>query len=198
MFGNKVLACVSFSALLLFSLGCSMLQKMAKVDMFEGDNAVKAAQAIKDKVGGEVQVIRAEIRRDKMSVTIRSPKNPKDMDTYTYENGRVSDPEPVQVIQMGNLAMTGEKYQTTNIDEIGFNALSATIARAIELSKLEDAKVNTVSMAYEHPMHTNPGERTKPLGSVALVFTWRLFVEGPRGRKDFWADKSGKLNETPF
>jgi hypothetical protein len=201
MFGNKALAFLSVSALFLSSLGCSMLQKMTKVDMFEGDNAVKAAQAIKDKVGAEVQVIRTEIRRDRMSVTIRSPKNPKDMDQYTYQNGRVSDPEPVQVMQMGDLAMTGDKYQTTNIDEIGFANLAATVAKAKELSKLEDAKVETVTMAYEHPTHTNPpkpGERMKPLGEVTLVFTWRLFVEAPRGRKDFWADKSGKLNEKAF
>ena len=31
-----------------------------------------------------------------------------------------------------------------------------------------------------------------------FVLTWRLFVEGPRGRKDFWADKNGKLNEKSF
>jgi hypothetical protein len=36
------------------------------------------------------------------------------------------------------------------------------------------------------------------IGKSKLVFTWRLFVEGPRGRKDFWADKNGKLNEKWF
>lgn len=198
MFGNKALAFLSVSALLLSSLGCSMLQKMAKVNMFEGDNAVKAAQAIKDKVGAEVQVIRTEIRSDQMSVTIRSPKNPKDIDKYTYKNGRVSDPEPVQVMQMGDLAMTGDKYQTTNIDEIGFAALPATIAKAVELSKLEDAKVTLITMENDHPGNTDPTQKLKPLGSVPLVFTWRLFVEAPRGRKDFWADRSGKLNEKAF
>lgn len=197
MFGNKALAFLSFSALFVSSLGCSMIQKIAKADMFEGDNAVKAAQAIKDKVGAEVKVIRTEIRRDRMSVTIRSPKNPKDMDIYTYESGSVSGPEPVQVMQMGDLVMTGDKYQTTNIDEIGFANLAATVAKAIELSKLEDAKVNTVTMEFDYPGHTNPSEK-RPLGEVPLVFTWRLFVEAPRGRKDFWADKSGKLNEKAF
>lgn len=197
MFGNNVLACVCFAALFVSSLGCSMLKNMAQSNMFEGDTAVRAAQAIKEKVGAEVKVIRTEIRRDKMSVTIRSPKNPKDIDIYTYANGRVSGPEPQQVIQMGDLAMTGDKYQTTDIDEIAFDSLPATVAKAIELSKLEDAKVNTVTMAFDYPGRTNPSEK-RPMGQVPLVFTWRLFVEAPRGRKDFWADKSGKLNEKAF
>ena len=70
--------------------------------------------------------------------------------------------------------------------------------RAKELSKLEDAKVGTISMSFDYPGHTAPKdskERTRPAGQSPLVFTWRLFVEGPRGRKDFYADKSGKINE---
>ena len=27
---------------------------------------------------------------------------------------------------------------------------------------------------------------------------WRIFVEGPRGRKDFYADKQGKLVDNPY
>ena len=28
--------------------------------------------------------------------------------------------------------------------------------------------------------------------------TWRIFVEGPRGRRDFWADRKGNVNEAGF
>jgi hypothetical protein len=199
--GSKPLASLGLSTLLFTGLGCSMLQKMARVNLYEGDNAAQAAAKIKEKVGGEVRVIRAEVRRDRMEVTVRSNKNPKDIDKYEFKNGSVNGPEPVQVMSLGSLEMTGEKYQTMDIDEIGWAALPATVARAKELSKLENAEINLISMAFEHPVHTAPKdspESKKPLGSVKLVFTWRLFVEGPRGRKDFWADKTGKLNETPF
>lgn len=198
---NKLLAIVSAFSLLFAVLGCGMLQKVATANLLEGDNAAKAAQQIKEKIGGEANVIRAEVRPDKMEVTVRSNKNPKDIDKYEYSNGTVSGPEPVQVISMGPLEMTGDKYQTVAIDDIGWAGIPATVKRAIELSNLENAEIDLVSMAFEHPTHTVPkkaGERTKPLGEVQLVFTWRLFVQGPRGRKDFWADRSGKLNETPF
>lgn len=189
------------AALVVIGVGCSRLTLPGKVNLFEGDNAAKAAAMIKEKVGAEVKVIRAEIRKDKMEITIQSPKNPKDIDKYEFKNGTVSGPEPVQVISMGDLTMTGDKYQTTNIDEIGWTAIPATIKEAIALSELENADVDLVSMAYEHPTHTTPkveGERTKPLNQVTLVFTWRLFVQAPRGRKDFWADKNGKLNPKSF
>lgn len=189
-------------SLLIAGLGCSNIPLPGKVNLFEGDNAAKAAAKIKDKVGSEqVKVIRAEIRKETMEITIQSPKNPKDMDSYKFEKGVVSGPVPVQVMTLGPLEMTGDKYQTTNIDEIGLTAIPATIKRAVELSKLENADVTLVSMAYESATHTVPkveGEKVKPFGQMPLVFTWRLFVEGPRGRKDFWADKNGKLNETPF
>ena len=199
--GNNFLAAVGLFTLMSASLGCTMLQKIAKVNLHEGDNAAKAAHAIKAKIGGDVKVIRVEVRPDKMVVTVRSNKNPKDIDKYEYANGSVRGPEPVQVMSLGSLEMNGERYQVIDIDEIAWAALPATIARAKELSKLEDAEIDLVSMEFNYPGHTAPKdsrERTRPMGDSPLVFTWRLFVQGPRGRKDFWADKNGKLNETAF
>ena len=183
-------------------LGCSRLLRPGAMDLFEGDNAAKAADMIRDKVGtGDVRVIRAEIRKDEMEITIQSPSNPKNIDKYTYEKGSVTGPEPVQVIRMGNIEMNGEKYQTVDLKEIGWAALDETIKRATSISKIENAEVELVSMAFEHPSHTAPKDdprARRPLGEVDLVFTWRLFVQGPRGREDYWADKSGKLNEKAF
>lgn len=198
---NRFPAAIGISCVLVAGLGCSMLQKMAAANLHEGDNAAQAAKKIKEKIGGEVQVIRAEVRPGKMEVTVRSNKNPKDIDKYKYANGSVSGPEPVQVMTLGSLEMTADKYQTVEIDEIGWAEIPVTVARAKELSKLENAEIDLVSMAFEHPSHTLPKdspEGKKPIGEAKLVFTWRLFVQGPRGRKDFWADKVGKLNETPF
>ncbi len=198
---NKFSAAIGLAILLLTCLSCSMLQKIAAVNLLESDNASQAAKKIKEKIGGNVRVIRAEVRPNKMEITVRSNTNPKDIDKYEYASGTVKGPEPVQVLSLGPLEMTGERYQTVEIDEIGWAAIPATIARAKALSTLENAEIDLVSMAFEHPLHTAPKdspEAKKPIGEATLVFTWRLFVEGPRGRKDFWADKNGKLNETAF
>ncbi|MFL6374092.1 MAG: hypothetical protein ACJ73D_05435 [Pyrinomonadaceae bacterium] len=219
---GSYLACL---CLLACALGCSRFTQLSgKVNLFEGDNAAKAAAAIKSKVGGATNVIRVEMHADEMKVTIQSPKNPKDIDEYTFKNGAVTGPEPVQVMQIGNLSMTGDKYGTTPIDDIGWANMPTTVSRAIELSKLENAKVDTLSMDDETVTQGSPELKDQidkeakakqdaclkgpNMGQCLqglivgqgrpLVLTWRLFVESPRGRKDFWADKSGKLNEKAF
>jgi hypothetical protein len=35
-------------------------------------------------------------------------------------------------------------------------------------------------------------------GEKQWDLAWRIFVEGPRGRKDFYADKQGNIVENPF
>lgn len=211
-------------------------------NLFEGDNALKAANAIKDKVGGPVNVIRVEMHSDELEITIQSPKNPKDIDKWTYKNGSVTGPEPVQVMSIGNATMTGDKYDVTPIDDIGWTNVPATIKKALDLSNLENAKVNLISMDGQYPETADPSlkeDREKKISDMqkqndefgkncvkqsnpeclkemmdrqkeiidlkmrkserkAFVLTWRLFVEGPRGRKDFWAKKDGTLNEKPF
>lgn len=192
---------VCILALCLVGLGCTMLREARRVDPLEGSNPAMAAEKLKEKIGSESRVISVEIRRDRMEITVRSEKDPKDIDKYKFVNGSIHGPEPVQVLTLGDLEMSGDKYQTVSMDEIAWDAIPETMRRAVELSRLEDARVHLISMEFNHPMHTSPpkpGERLKHLGEVKLVFTWRLFVESPRGRKDFWADISGKLNEKPF
>lgn len=224
---NIVTGILAIGALVIV-LSCSRFGGLVKTDLFEGDNAAKAATAIKDKVGGPVNVIRVEMHSDELEITIQSPKNPKDIDKWTYKNGSVTGPEPVQVMSIGNATMTGDKYDTTPIDDIGWANVPATIKKAIELSNLENAKVNLISMDGQRPETADPELKAqsekdreaqrkacmeKPAGGIGdclrkltfgnltggkFVLTWRLFVEGPRGRKDFWAKKDGTLNEKPF
>ena len=217
--------CLVCFCLLASVLGCSRFAQLGtKVDLFTGDNAARAAAAIKNKVGGPTNVIRVEMHTDEMKITIQSPKDPKDIDEYTFKNGSVTGPQPVQVMQIGSLSMTGDKYGTTPIDDIGWANVAATAQRAIEVSKLENAHIDLISMDAEQVTQGSPelkaqvdkeaaAKREACLKSASpgdcifkltagadrpLVLTWRLFVEGPRGRKDFWADKTGKLNEKAF
>lgn len=183
--------------LLVVAIGCSKLIP-GQGNLFEGDNAAKAAAAIKKKVGADkVNVISAEVRPNVMKVQIESIKNPKDIDEYTYERGSVSGPKPVQVLNLGGNIFSADKQHKTEIGEINFGAIPATLKRAIELAANEGARVDLISMDQQ------PNPRIIPITKEELQATkwdleWRIFVEGTRVRKYFWADKQGNLNEKAY
>ena len=227
--------------LLIAVLGCNRFSTLGSVDLYEGDNAAKAAAAIKEKIGAnKIGVIMAEVRKDSMKITIQAPDNPKNMDEYTYEKGRASGPKPVQAMSFGNLEMTADKYHLTDFSEINFAAIPETVRKAIARSGLENGKVDVISMDQEYAETTHPDlkaekkrktdelrqqilDKTKECfkttssncmeelrqlqkqqtdmmtgrGERQWDLAWRLFVEGPRGRKDFYADKQGNLIDNP-
>ncbi len=173
-------------------LGCSNLVPRGG-NHFEGENAASAAAAIKKKVGtAKVRVIRGEIRPNLMKLVIQSETNPKDQDEYTFERGSVSGPEPVKI----HTVFADYVPHATDIDEINFAALPKTIERAKQLADPEGATVDLVSMDNQHSKTSDPrltGEEAK-----AWALTWRIFVEGTRSKKYFWADKNGNLNEKAY
>jgi hypothetical protein len=239
---NSSTLCAAFVVLLLAVLGCKQLRNVGNTDLFAGDNAAKAAAAIKSKVGTDhLKVIRAEVRKDSMKITIQAPDNPKNMDEYTYEKGSATGPKPVQALSLGNLEMTGDKYHVTDLAEINFGAIPETVQKAIAKSGLENGKVDLISMenAYAETVHPDlkaekkrkaddlkkqiqekTTECFKSIGSRCMDelhalqkqqmnsmmgkevrqwdLAWRLFVEGPRGRKDFYADKQGNIVDNPY
>jgi len=222
-------------------LGCSRFSTLGNVDLYQGDNAAKAAAAIKEKIGAsKIGVIMAEVRKDSMKITIQSPDNPKNMDEYTFEKGRASGPKPVQAMSFGKLEMTADKYHLTDFSEINFAAIPETVRKAIARSGLENGRVDVISMDQEYAETTHPDlkaekkRKTEELKQQILDKTkecfkttstncmnelrdlqkqqsdmmmgrgerqwdlaWRIFVEGPRGRKDFYADKQGNLIDNP-
>ncbi len=229
--------------LLLAVLGCKQLANVGSTDLFQGDNAAKAAAAIKSKVGVDhVKVISAEVRKDSMKITIQAPDNPKNMDEYTFEKGRASGPKPVQALSLGALEMTGDKYHVTDLSDINFGAISDTVQKAIARSGLENGKVDLISMENAYAETVNPNlkaekkrkaedlkkqiaEKTaeciKTTRSSNCMdelsqlqkqqmnsmmgreerqwdFAWRIFIEGPRGRKDYYADKQGNIVDNPY
>jgi len=222
-------------------LGCSRFSTLGNVDLYEGDNAAKAAAAIKDKIGAsKIGVIMAEVRKDSMKITIQAPDNPKNMDEYTFEKGRASGPKPVQAMSFGSLEMTADKYHLTDFSEINFAAIPETVRKAIARSGIENGRVDVITMDQEYAETTHPDlkaekkRKTEDLKQQILDKTkecfkttstncmnelrdlqkqqtdmmmgrgerqwdlaWRIFVEGPRGRKDFYADKQGNLIDNP-
>lgn len=229
---------------LLFAVvGCKRFATVGNVDLFQADNAAKAAAAIKEKIGADkIGVIRAEVRKDSMKITIQAPNNPKNMDEYTFEKGRASGPKPVQAMSFGNLEMTADRYHLTDFSEINFAAIPETARQAIARSQLENGRVDVISMEQAYAETTHPdlkqqrkqkaeelkrqietrtnecfkaSARADCLREVNQLrkqqhdlmmgrderqwdLAWRIFVEGPRGRKDFYADKQGKLVDDPY
>ena len=224
-------------------LGCNRFTTLGDLDLYQGDNAAKAAAAIKDKIGAnKIGVISAEVRKDSMKITIQAPDNPKNMDEYTFEKGRASGPKPIQAMSFGNLEMTADKYHLTDFSEINFAAIPETVRKAIARSGLENGRVEVVSMDQEYAETTHPDlkeqkkrkseelkkeiaaktnecfKASAPGGCMEEVnqlrkqqtdlmlgkgerqwdLAWRIFVEGPRGRKDFYADKQGNLVDNPY
>jgi hypothetical protein len=222
-------------------LGCSRFGSDA--DLFQDGNAVMAATAIKKKIGAsKIGVIRAEVRKNSMKITIQSPNNPKNIDEYTFEKGRASGPEPVQAMSFGTNEMTADKYHLTDIDQIDFAAIPETVRQAIARSELENGSVDVISMESQYAEVTNPElkrqreQKAEELKQAAEAKTnecfkpgapancmseasqlrkqhtdlmmgkgerqwdlaWRIFVEAPRGRKDFIADKQGRIIDNPY
>jgi hypothetical protein len=242
-FMRKILtATVAFLFVLLVALGCKQLTNMGQVNLFERDGAAKAAAAIKAKVGSDkINVIRAEVRKDSMKITIQAPNNPKNLDEYTYEKGRADGPKPVQAMSFGSLEMTADKYHVTDLSQINFAAIPDTVQKAIARSGLEKGQVDLISMENAYAEMTNPAlkeqkkrdkdqltqqvqDKTKECfkttsskcfdelralqkqqmdttmgkGVRQWDLAWRIFVEGPRGRKDFYADKQGNIIDNPY
>lgn len=238
---NLATMSIAMVVVLIAVLGCSRFSTLGNVDLYEGDNAAKAAAAIKDKIGAnKIGVIMAEVRKDSMKITIQAPDNPKNMDEYTYEKGRASGPKPVQAMSFGSLEMTADKYHLTDFSEINFAAIPETVRKAIARSGLENGRVDVISMDQEYAETTHPDlkaekkrqkdelsqqiqDKSKECfkttsstcfdelralqkrqqdmmmgrGERQWDLAWRLFVEGPRGRKDFYADKQGNLIDNP-
>ena len=239
---NLATMCTAMLVVLIAVLGCSRFSTLGNVDLYQGDNAAKAATAIKEKIGAsKIGVIMAEVRKDSMKITIQSPDNPKNMDEYTFEKGRASGPKPVQAMSFGKLEMTADKYHLTDFSEINFAAIPETVRKAIARSGLENGRVDVISMDQEYAETTHPDlkaekkRKTEALKQQILDKTkecfkttstncmnelrdlqkqqsdmmmgrgerqwdlaWRIFVEGPRGRKDFYADKQGNLVDNPY
>ena len=238
---NLATMCTAMLVVLIAVLGCSRFSTLGNVDLYQGDNAAKAAAAIKEKIGAsKIGVIMAEVRKDSMKITIQAPDNPKNMDEYTFEKGRASGPKPVQAMSFGKLEMTADKYHLTDFSEINFAAIPETVRKAIARSGLENGRVDVISMDQEYAETTHPDlkaekkRKTEELKQQILDKTkecfkttstncmnelrdlqkqqsdmmmgrgerqwdlaWRIFVEGPRGRKDFYADKQGNLIDNP-
>ena len=65
----------------------------AKMNMFEGKNALEGATRIKQKLGvDDLKIKYISIHEDRIEITIQDPAKPKNFDEYTYANGVLTGP----------------------------------------------------------------------------------------------------------
>lgn len=187
----------ALTPILLIVLACGgIVPGTGSMDLLEGTNAALAAERIKEEIGSEkVKVIRLAIRPDRMEITIQSPDNPKHIDKYTFENGRVEGPEPVKIMPIGNRVMTADRYPHMDLDSINFESVPKMVAGAIEQMGDEKTKIDLISLEPQAAYHTKPELRDNPNSKdrLELVFTWRIWATGERLRDYYWADQDGNI-----
>ena len=192
----------------------------AKMNMFQGSNAIDGANKIKQKVGvDDLRIKNLEIHEDRMQITVQDPAKPKNFDEYTYEKGEVKGPKPVQALVLGNQELTADKLKLFGLSEINLAAVPETCKKALERAQIENGKCELISVdwqvaslrltkaeiekkrAQEREEFTKQARSGKldPMAQMRkgreLAVTWRIFLEGPHMRKDLWADEKGNIFE---
>jgi hypothetical protein len=194
----------------------------AKMNIFEGTTAQDGAAKIKAKVGGDaLKISHIEIHEDRMEITVQDPNKPKNFDKYTYEEGTVKGPEPVEALVLGNQEFTADKSRLFDLSELNLGAIPDTCKKAEARAQIEQGKCELISIDWEHASNTRSkaenekrqaderaerqrrmksGKTEDPMARLRrqtgdLAVTWRIWVKGPRATKYFWADPKGNLSD---
>ena len=194
-----------------------------KKNLFEGTNAQDASERIRQKTGADsVKVSHIEIRQDRLTIAIQDPNKPKNLDEYTYSNGAVTGPKPVETLVVGEQEFTADKKRLFDLGDINFGVIPEVCRKAAERAQIEDGKVELISIDWNSAQLTRSAEEQKRFKAEMdklyqaefdrggdpfavkkrelndLAITWRIWVKGPRITKDFYADAHGNLANDPF
>jgi hypothetical protein len=170
--------------------------KDKRINLFEQTNAQQAAAKIKEKIGLDpVKISRIEIRQDQMEMVVQDPNKPKNFDKYTYSNGAVSGPEPVESMVFGNTELTADKMPLFSLADINLAATSKVCQNAVERAQIEDGQPDLITIDWEYAGQTQSKAQRETGYDRDLVVTWRIWVKSPRMTKSFYADAQGNLAE---
>ena len=217
--------CLLLGALLACQLSSCKFSSLAgkKINIFEGANAQEAAATIRQKLKlDSVKVSHIEIRQDRLTIAIQDPNKPKNLDEYTYSNGAVTGPKPVETLVVGTQEFTADKKRLFDLGDIDFAAIPELCRKAAERAQIEDGKVELISIHWNSAQLTRGAEEQERFKAEMdklyqaefdrggdpfavkrrefndLAITWRIWVKGPRMTKDFYADAHGNLASDPF
>src|SRR6185295_2108497 len=96
----------------LVAIGCKLSSSLpgAKMNMFEGTNALDGANKVKQTLGvDDLKIKSISIHEDRLEITIQDPAKPKNFDEYTYAKGVLSGPKPVEALVLGDQEFTADK-----------------------------------------------------------------------------------------
>ncbi len=194
----------------------------AKMNMFEGTNALDGAVKVKQKLGvDDLKVKYIEIRDDRMELTIQDPAKPKNFDKYTYAKGVLTGPEPVEAMVLGDQEFTADKSKLFSLSDTDLRLVPDVVHKAVERAQVEDGKPELISIDWgnasliqtkaekeqQRAEEMKAFQRQARTGTIAdrlrrrlnnLVVVWRVWIKGPRATKDYWFDAKGKLSEEPY
>jgi hypothetical protein len=194
----------------------------AKMNMFEGTNALDGANKIKQKLGvSDLKIQYLSIYDDRIEITIQDPAKPKNFDEYTYSKGALTGPKPVEAMVLGDQEFTADKSKLFSLSDIDLGQVPEVCRKAAERAQVEDGKPELISIDWGSASLTQTKaekeqaraeerkqfERQARAGTIEdrmrsrldnLVVVWRVWIKGPRATKDYWFDAKGKLSEEPY
>ena len=201
--------------LLAAAFGCKLSSLTGhRMNLFEGTNAQDGATKLKEKIGVEfIKLTGIEIHEDRMEMWVQAPNSEKNVDKYVFSDGTLTGPERLDPIALGNNQDSTYKMRIFDLSEVNLAAIADVCRKAVERAKIEQGKVDSISIALESADRTRTKDEAKrrdaddkelPLpdfvnkrlaDSAVLTVTWRIWVKGSGEIKDFWADKRGNLLE---
>lgn len=207
----------------LVAIGCKLSSLPgAKMNMFEGTNALDGANKVKQKLGvDDLKIKHISIREDRLEITIQDPAKPKNFDEYTYSQGALSGPKPVEALVLGDQEFTADKSKLFSLSEIDLGLVPEVCRKATERAQVEDGKPELISIDWgnasliqtkaekeqQRAEERKDFERRARTGTIEdrlrrrlnnMVVVWRVWIKGPRATKDYWFDAKGKLSEEPY
>jgi hypothetical protein len=115
-----------------------------------------------------------------VTMQVRDPRDPRNVDTYTFRSGKLFDSEPVRVSVDEDLDAAAIDVQDLALDQ-----LNEMVDAALEAYDVEGAYVTSVNVSHL-PDPDEPGEQ---------IAGFRMFLESPRSTATALFDAEGTLLE---
>ena len=151
----------------LVAIGCKLSSLPgAKMNMFEGTNALDGVNKVKQKLGADdLKIKYISIHEDRLEITIQDPAKPKNFDEYTYAKGVLTGPKPVEAMVLGDQEFTADRSKLFSLSEIDLGQVPEVVRKATERAKVEDGKPELISIDWGTSLSFKPKQRKKSSGT---------------------------------
>jgi hypothetical protein len=155
-----------------------------KTNYFELDAALTTAEAIKEKIGGDFNVVEITIQPKEFSMIIQNKDNPNYVDVIKSNSlGIIIGPDVVKTpTQSGNIPQSSFPFK-----DINFSAIPSFTQEAIAKANIEGAKVTKLILGRGFISKIG-----SPMGNYGEI-RWKIEIEGTREMVTATASPQGKL-----